>query len=146
MGDPAVLIRAVGASDCAAIAELADQFGYRASAGDIERRLADLPVEDEVVVAETGGRVVGWIHCALARSLVVEPHALTQGIVVDEAWRGRGIGRRLMAQAGDFARRHGVGYVRLRSGSQRADAHRFYESLGYRTSKSQQVFVRDVEP
>jgi GNAT superfamily N-acetyltransferase len=76
---------------------------------------------------------------------VIEPHVLIQGIVVERDWRGRGIGRRLMAEAEEFARRRGVGYVRLRSGSQRAEAHRFYESLGYRSSKSQQVFVRGVE-
>jgi GNAT superfamily N-acetyltransferase len=141
-----VSIRAAAAPDCAAIAALAGQLGYPATAGDVERRLAALPAGDAVLVAEADGRIVGWVHCALARSLVVEAHVSIQGIVVDESWRGRGIGRRLMAEAEAYARGRGVGFVRLRSGSQREEAHAFYEALGYRRTKTQQVFIREVEP
>jgi GNAT superfamily N-acetyltransferase len=145
-GGEQISIRAATTSDCDAIAALAGQLGYPATPADVERRLAALPSGDEVFVAESGGRVVGWIHCPLTRSLVIEPHVLIQGIVVDEAWRGHGIGRRLMAQAEAYARRQGVGFVRLRSGSQRQAAHAFYEALGYRRTKTQVVLVRDVEP
>jgi GNAT superfamily N-acetyltransferase len=144
MAESGVSTRAAVPADCAAIAALAGQLGYRVGREDVERRLATLPAGDEVLVAESDGRVVGWVHCALGRSLLIEPHVLIQGIVVDEAWRGRGIGRRLMAEAELFARRRGVGLVRLRSASHRAEAHRFYDALGYRRSKTQQVFVRDL--
>jgi GNAT superfamily N-acetyltransferase len=45
--------------------------------------------------------------------------------------RGAGLGRRLIGWAIDRAREHGCSLVQLTTDKRRADAHRFYASLGF---------------
>jgi GNAT superfamily N-acetyltransferase len=57
--------------------------------------------------------------------------ALVEGVRVDSATRSAGIGRRLIAWAIDRAKQRGCGMIQLTSNKTRADAIRFYESLGF---------------
>ena len=139
-----LLVRRAAPSDAPVLAALAGELGYPTDPPTIRRRLQALPPDDEVWVAEAEGEVVGWVHCAIRLSLLVEPHLEVRGIVVGERWRGRGIGRRLMARAEQSATEHGVSAVRLRSGAQRDEAHAFYRGLGYREQKLQRVFIREL--
>jgi GNAT superfamily N-acetyltransferase len=140
-----LVIRRAERSDAAALAELAGELGYPTEPAEMERRLAALPRGDDVWVAVLDGRVVGWAHCTVRRSLLIEPHIEVMGLVVGEPWHGRGVGRHLMAAAEQSARAAGVGSIRLRSGVQREGAHAFYLGLGYREQKRQAVFVRDMK-
>jgi len=138
-------IRRAMTGDAVALAELSGELGYPAEPDEIERRLASLPPDDDVWVATVEGVVVGWIHCSLRRSLVVEPGIEILGNVVGERWRGRGMGRALMAAAERSASDRGASVVPLRSGSHRDDAHAFYRAVGYREQKTQRVFVREID-
>ena len=138
-------IRAAEPSDVAALAELAGELGYPTEPAAMADRLADLPAGDEILVALQDGVIVGWAHCAIHRSLVMEPHAEVLGLVVGEPMRGLGIGRHLMAAAEDWARAHQVPFIRLRSSAHRDGAHAFYLGLGYREQKRQVVFIRDLD-
>jgi GNAT superfamily N-acetyltransferase len=140
-----VSIRAAEPSDAAALAELAGELGYPTDASVIAARLDHLPPDNEVLVAERAGEVLGWAHVSLCRSLLVEDHVEVMGLVVGERWRGLGIGRQLMAAAESMARQRGLSLVRLRSGSQREGAHEFYRTVGYSEWKRQIVFVRRLE-
>jgi predicted N-acetyltransferase YhbS len=142
---PPILRRAL-LGDAAALAELSGELGYPAEPDEIERRLAALPADDDVWVATAGDQVVGWIHCSVRRTLVVEPHLEILGNVVGERWGGGGVGRALMARAESSARDRGVSVVRVRSASHRDGAHAFYRGVGYREQKTQRVFVRVVDP
>jgi GNAT superfamily N-acetyltransferase len=56
-------------------------------------------------------------------------------LVVDEGERGRGVGRALVAAAESLLADAGCGLLEVTSNLRRADAHAFYERLGYeRTS------------
>jgi hypothetical protein len=48
----------------------------------------------------------------------------------------------LVERAAVWAREQGLARLRVRSRSERRDAHRFYERLGFRRSKQQQVLDR----
>ncbi len=52
-------------------------------------------------------------------------------LVTDESRRGRGIGRRLLAEFEDRARNAGASGITLDSGTQRTRAHRFYFREGF---------------
>jgi GNAT superfamily N-acetyltransferase len=143
--DASLAIRRAAPPDAPVLAELSGELGYPAEPNQIERRLASLPAEDDVWVATIDGVVVGWVHCSLRRSLVVEPGIEVLGNVVGRRWRGRGVGRALMAMAEQSATDRGVSAVRLRSGSQREEAHQFYRAIGYREQKTQRVFIRELE-
>jgi len=57
--------------------------------------------------------------------------AQIEGVRVAGAMRGQGIGRALLTEALDIARKRGCTLVQLMAHKQRHDAHRFYESLGF---------------
>lgn len=87
-------------------------------------------------VAVLGDEIVGTFQTALhttlsgrgSSSLIVEA-VQTRGDM-----RGRGIGERMMCHAVAEARERGASKVRLTSNGVRADAHRFYERIGFTRS------------
>lgn len=134
-------------TDAADIASLATQLGYPSEAAQIERRFALIAGDPDhaVFVAEApAGRVAGWVHVHGRRLLEAEPFAEIGGLVVAEECRGQGVGHALMAEAERWAAEHGYGEVCVRSNTIRHEAHRFYQALGYRPVKSQQVFRKAV--
>jgi ribosomal protein S18 acetylase RimI-like enzyme len=100
--------------------------------------------EHAVLVAEDGGLLVGWIHVVVSHSLLTERRAEIAGLVVDEPHRSRGIGQALMEKAEAWARQQGCGSVRLHSNVLRTRAHAFYERLGYRVTKLQKAFRKEL--
>ena len=84
-----------------------------------------------LVVAETGGRVVGYLlaHCHLT-FLANGPVAWVEEVMVDERHRRSGVGRDLMGAAEAWALERGAAYVAL--ASRRAGP--FYVALGYADS------------
>lgn len=140
-----MLVREAVAEDAAAIARLVAQLGYSAAANEILFRLETSPETDSVLVAEVRGVVVGWIHVARQHALQDEPGADIRGLVVDETHRGRGVGRALLDACDDWARRHDISVVRVRSRNTRDGAHAFYASAGYEEIKTSLVFVKRLD-
>jgi GNAT superfamily N-acetyltransferase len=70
--------------------------------------------------------------------------ALVDGVVVTRAWRGRGIGGAMMAEAMRLAAEANCYKLMLSSNVKREDAHRFYRSLGFR--QHGQSFWIDIVP
>jgi GNAT superfamily N-acetyltransferase len=137
-------IRAATRRDATAIARLATQLGYPTGPEACAERLVEIRrrADDAVLVAEVGGRVVGWVHVFGARRVESEPFAELGGLVVDEAERGRGIGGWLVEAAEGWAREHGFATIRVRSNVVREDALRFYDRRRYVRSKTQAVFTK----
>jgi GNAT superfamily N-acetyltransferase len=118
-------IRTVSTADASRIAALITQLGYPASPADISDRLAYWQ-------AESAGQVIGCL------SLHAIPYlertgrwARIESLVIDEAGRGTGTGRALVAAAEDAARRWNCLAVEVTSSRARADAHAFYQRMGY---------------
>lgn len=135
------------AADAPSVARLATQLGYPCEPADIERRFAFIAgaPDHAVLVAEApSGQVVGWVHVHGRCLLEAEPFAEIGGLVVAEECRGQGVGRALMAEAERWAAEHGYAEVCVRSNAIRQAAHRFYQGLGYRPVKAQQVFRKAV--
>ncbi|HEX2642580.1 MAG TPA: GNAT family N-acetyltransferase [Thermoanaerobaculia bacterium] len=140
-----IVIRPADSADAPSLAALSGQLGYPSTPAQIAARLAVLAeTADAVRVAEVDGQVAGWIHVGSHRPLESEPSAEISGLVVDEAHRGQGIGRLLVEAALAWARERGYAGIRVRSNVVRADAHRFYEGLGFQRVKTQVTFTRAV--
>lgn len=140
-------IRPAVLSDAKAIASLSEQLGFTASPARTRARLqAVLGHHDHAVFVATGPAdgTVGWVHVFGAQRLVTEPFAELGGLVVDEAHRGRGAGRALMAQAEAWAQSHGYHSLRARSRTARSAAHAFYGALDYRRIKTQYAFAKTL--
>lgn len=89
-----------------------------------------------VLLAELDGVVVGCLSTSVMRVLHrPAPVGRISMMVVDEAVRGRGIGGALVRAAEQALAARGCYMVEVTSNVRRAEAHRFYEQLGYeRTS------------
>jgi GNAT superfamily N-acetyltransferase len=144
----AVSIRTARASDARQIAELTVQLGYEVDGSAVAERLSRFLSrrDQEFLVAEHDGRILGWVQALIAESIETGPFVLIAGLVVAGSHRRQGIGRLLMAQAEAWAMKHGHSIVRLWSSATRTAAHRFYEALGYTNLKTQYAFVKSIDP
>jgi GNAT superfamily N-acetyltransferase len=128
------------------LAALSEELGYPMTAAEAVQRLADLEAHGDhaLLVAEDGGRVAGWIQVSLPRIFETPKSAEIAGLVVDSAERGRGIGRRLVEAAVEWATAKGCVAVRVRSNVVRERAHAFYVREGFREIKTQKVLERSL--
>ena len=146
-GDELIEIRAATRADVHRLAVLCEQLGYPSTSQQVRQRLDQLLQDEDqavFVAEELGGRVVGWVQVFGRHLLVVDRHAELGGLVVDEGYRGRSVGGRLMEQAEDWARARGCETLYVRSNVVREDAHRFYESIGYDQIKASRVFLKEL--
>lgn len=143
----AISVRLARTSDANDIARLTVQLGYEVEASIVGARLSRMlsRPDHQFFVAEDDGRVVGWLHAAIAEFVEVEEFVVIGGLVVDERHRRKGVGRLLMCRAEDWARTHGCSIVRLWSSVSRTAAHVFYQELGYRKIKTQYSFVKSFD-
>jgi ribosomal protein S18 acetylase RimI-like enzyme len=130
-------LRAASRDDAAELARLILFLGYPATAVDIAARWDAWGAEKNgMLVVEEGHRLLGMITY---HHMIVfhrpQPVGRITSLVVDPVARGRGVGRALVDAAQAILRAAGCGLVEVTSNVRRADAHRFYEHLGYeRTS------------
>ncbi len=136
MGDGAVTVEAateVTPELVAALARLVPQLSSSAS----------VPSEDEVaemvaspattlLVARAGERatIVGTLTLVVFR-IPTGVRAWIEDVVVDDAWRGKGVGEALSLHALELARAAGARTVDLTSRPTRAAANRLYRRLGF---------------
>jgi ribosomal protein S18 acetylase RimI-like enzyme len=87
---------------------------------------------EDYLVAETGGRIVGYVRIGRPTPLASNAHVLQiQGLAIAEAARGRGLGRMLVRAAVEEARERGARRLTLRVLGHNAPARALYESEGF---------------
>jgi GNAT superfamily N-acetyltransferase len=91
---------------------------------------------NELIVAEMDGRVIGTLQLVITPSLSYQgsKRSIVESVRVDSSLRGQGIGREMMLWAIERAKQRGCVSMHLTSHNDRTDAHRFYESLGFSRS------------
>lgn len=97
---------------------------------------------DRIIVAVLNGEVVGYVHACDYEVLYAPSMKNIMGIAVDSAYNRRGIGRSLLHAVEEWAKETGAVGVRLVSGEERSDAHKFYQSCGYVYGKDQKNFKK----
>jgi GNAT superfamily N-acetyltransferase len=140
-------VRPLRLEDAQVAAALAGQLGYPSTTEDIERRfrLLDGSPLDALFGAETEAHMlVGWVHVQRHYSLELDPYALVVALVVDEHYRGGGVGRALLEATEQWARDHSLAEMRVRSNVTRERTHRFYEARGYRNTKTSHTFYKKL--
>ena len=139
---PRLEIATATAADSSSIAALAAELGYPSDPAPISRRLEALlarPDHAVWVAASETREVVGWAHAFLSLRLETEAFTEIGGLVVGSGWRGRGVGRRLVAAAADWGSGHRCTRLRVRCRIERDGAHGFYARLGFARTKTQGV-------
>jgi GNAT superfamily N-acetyltransferase len=93
-------------------------------------RLAEALRSDgaEVIVADVDGRVAGFCTVYDEFDSVRFGHrAWVEDLAVDPDHRSQGLGKALLDEAKDWARKRGATHLELDSAPTRTDAHRFYD-------------------
>ena len=132
MTDPEIRVAELREAD--GLSPLLEALGYPAAAELIERRLQRLAANPNaiVLVASVGLVVEGVATAHMFDTIHAEaPAAWITALVVSTAVRRRGVGSGLVRALERWARERGAIRISVNSGLHRADAHSFYEGLGY---------------
>ena len=88
---------------------------------------------NELVVACLGGAVIGVLQLTFIPYLTYQGgwRALIEAVRIDSSYRSQGLGKTMFEWAIGRARERGCHVVQLTTDKARADAKRFYESLGF---------------
>ena len=96
----------------------------------------DVDKNNELIIAENDGLIVGTLQITFTPSMSFQggKRATVESVRVDEKYCGQGIGKELMLWAINRAREENCVALQLTTNSERSDAHRFYENLGFKGS------------
>jgi GNAT superfamily N-acetyltransferase len=91
---------------------------------------------NRLIVADDNDRVVGCLQLTFIPGLTYSggTRAQIEGVRIAASHRGHGLGHQIFAWAIQEARQRGARLVQLTTNKARADAVRFYESLGFTAS------------
>ncbi len=140
------IIRKAQTADAKAISNLSLQLGHETKVEDsLTRMEIILKLDDNVLyVADFEGQVGGWIQATYCHRLEAGSFVEITGLVVDEGWRGKGVGKALIEEVVTWTKFIGCSSLRVRSNVIRKEAHLFYENLGYTLTKEQKVFDKKI--
>jgi GNAT superfamily N-acetyltransferase len=127
-------LRPVHRQDVSQLADLLRQLGYPTTEAAVHERL-DLWLDDLaswLIGADDDGVLVGVaaLH-AIPMLEVTGKLARLTALVVDEHYRGRGVGQSLVTAAEEQARAVGCAKLEITSSRHRTRTHDFYRLLGY---------------
>ena len=96
--------------------------------------------------AVENGKVISTCYCMIIPNLtrLGSSVAFVENVVTDKEYRGRGLGRKVMEMAIEFARENDCYKVILQSGSWRKEAHQFYKNLGF-DGESKKAFIMKLK-
>ena len=145
MPDVDLAIREAEPSDASEMAALICELGYETTPTEMEDRLRSILPDSayKTYVAIVDGRICGMIGTLVQASY--EHNDLSGRIlalVTLDTTRRRGVGRALIAAAEEIFARRGIRRIALDTRLTRADAHKFYQALGY--ERNGYRFVRDI--
>lgn len=85
------------------------------------------------------GMLLGSVMGVICHDLVgtCRPFMVVENVIVSAKAQGMGVGKKLMLALEQMANDHDCAYIMFCSSSYRKDAHRFYESLGYKLDEVQ---------
>jgi GNAT superfamily N-acetyltransferase len=144
---PGLILRPAALGDAPRIAELSGVLGYPADGETVAARLERLlPRAQELVLVAVppGNAAAGWIHAAEQELLESGRRCEIVGLVVDPAYRGCGVGRRLVEAVEAWAAGRALDAITVRSNVARAESHPFYERLGYVRAKTQHAYRKHL--
>lgn len=122
-----------------------DDLGYNCSEELVKERLGGLDKNNErVLVAVYNGKVVGYLHAQIYKTLYFEELINFLGLAVSKEYRNKKVGTRLVNEIENWAKENEIKKVRVNSGFSRKEAHEFYRSLGYNNEKEQIRFLKSL--
>ena len=84
-------------------------------------------------VAKENGNIIGSCYICIIPNLTRGGKSIgfIENVITDIKYRNKGIGKKIMANAINYGKEQNCYKIILQSGNKRADAHKFYESMGF---------------
>lgn len=139
-----VSIRRVSISDYKDIYMLNKELGYLYEEEKVRKKIKYIieNKKDIILVAYINNNIIGYIHGSEYELLYSDSLINILGFVVKESYRKNGVGTALIDKLEEIAIEKKYFGIRLVSGIDREDAHRFYERNGYIYRKEQKNFIK----
>jgi N-acetylglutamate synthase-like GNAT family acetyltransferase len=137
-----ITIRKMHIKDLERINDLSHQLGYDLSLAETKNQIEKiLSTQDHIAyVVALEEKVVGWIHAFVSLSIESKPFVEIGGLVVDEKYRGKGMGNKLVGKIKEWTIEMKISSLRVRSNVTRLSTHEFYKKTGFEKIKEQKVF------
>lgn len=112
---------------CSLLKQLSSQIGT-ATLATLEKMLGRSDIE--IWVARDGSRIVGMATLIILHKMyVISSNA--EDIVIDEKYRGQGLGKGLMEKLVERARAHGAERIEFTSNPSRIAGNTMYQKIGF---------------
>lgn len=129
-----IVIREATERDASVLAPLLGELGYPVDIADLEPRIRRMLRRDDqkILIAENGSGALGLLALHVFPVLAYDRDlAMIMALVVTERARGLGVGRQLVDRAAVLGKSLGASRLMVTTHVRRADAHTFYERLGF---------------
>ncbi|ODG93900.1 GNAT family N-acetyltransferase [Gottfriedia luciferensis] len=138
--------RIASTNDSSEIARLSGQLGYNVEKDQVIERLNKILGQNDhvVIVAEIEGQLIGWIHAHGRYLIESPPYVEIGGLIVDSTYRGQKIGKLLVERCEEWSKLSGFKEIRVRTNETRIETLIFYEKIGFKNTKSQKVFNKEL--
>jgi GNAT superfamily N-acetyltransferase len=139
------MIRRAQPHDVPFLAVLSTQLGYPTTDSQLKARLETILELDHhaiYVAVDREGDILGWIHLFERPLLIQAAGAELGGLVVEDNYRGMGIGKALLLAAEEWTESRGMSLLLIRSNIKRTAAHGFYQAAGYELMKTSYTFKK----
>jgi N-acetylglutamate synthase-like GNAT family acetyltransferase len=129
-----VVVREATAGDAPVLAPLLGELGYPADSAALTVRMQRMLAHDDqkILIAENDDGALGLLALHVFPVLAYDRDlAMIMALVVTERARGLGVGRQLVDRAEAIGKALGASRLMVTTHVRRADAHAFYERLGF---------------
>ena len=142
-----ILTRKISIEDAESIAILSAQLGYNISLQETISNMNQVmgSTDNCAFVAIMEGKIIGWIHAFKSIRIETKPFIEIGGLVVDENYREKGVGKALVNIVKDWCSSQNNNSLRVRCNTKRLETHKFYSKLGFRETKEQKIFQVEIE-
>lgn len=124
-----------------------EALGYDFPLEGTKRQLARCLANDShflIGATDEKDQVIGYVQAQIYESIYSDRGLNVLGLAVAPTYQGTGIGKRLMQELEKQAKAARLAFIRLNSGSQRKEAHAFYQKAGYNGDKTQVRFLKEL--
>ncbi|CAM4067902.1 aminoalkylphosphonic acid N-acetyltransferase [Yersinia intermedia] len=139
-----ISIRVAIVSDATLLQDLFLQLGYQTKCENLESQLKRESDNRCTLVAVSGKNICGVIVI----NFIIPVHeeglwGVISALVIDEVYRGKRIGQRLLTEVESIAKDKMCTHIELSSSEVRTKAHKFYESNGFKEVRKR--FVKQLK-
>ena len=141
-----IVIREIALQDAEGVSGLSKQLGYDLSAPQTASQIQEIlsSTDNCAFVGLDNGKIIGWVHAFKTIRIETKTFVEIGGLVIDENYRGKGVGKKLVSRIKQWCVEQEVRSLRVRCNTKRAEAHKFYLTLGFSEMKEQKVFGMEL--